>query len=428
MHSSIAGTAKNYSLNRGFSLIWKSILLFMIVYNTIPIGNIPMITTERIAVVVLCILLFFKGKICICKNGFTKKINLRLIVFQLFLLLYSSLILFLGGSYRGETITANIIFFLLLAVLAYIAWINFIESTEELMQILLLVTVVQCVIIVLGMLNSDFANFLDTVINKEAFFDYVKMRRAGYPGGWGCITSTGSMQLSIGLIASVYFITQRKKVMGYFGLYAFISVISIAVARTSLVLVAISLVLIIYCSIGEKSLKAIRIIGSSILFAILAIVVFNVTGLVNKLPKIFSRVIRLFTLGFEDGFFGNYLTGETTVIPPLSWDTMIGTGIVSGTSGTGITVNADGGFVRMYVAVGLPLAILFYLFIYGTMLFVTYKVKDKKLRIISLLFLCFMIVGELKEFYFYTRYMIVVFGVFASIILSQDREEKKCVH
>lgn len=78
------------------------------------------------------------------------------------------------------------------------------------------------------------------------------------------------------------------------------------------------------------------------------------------------RVDALFDKGIWDSFLKFYFYGSDTVIPPLTWETFWGLGILSGTSGSGITINADGAFIKMYAAVGPLLTIAFYICLFQT--------------------------------------------------------------
>ena len=412
----------NVSKNTCKELPWfllKCVLFFFLVYPISPIPAFQALTTERLAVAILCLLVLIRRKFSFGKDPLLKKTQLAFACFQVFLLFYSVLLLLIGGSFEGTTLTASILNFILFAIP-----INLIDSVDELMRILFVITFIQCLIIVLGMVNGGFANFLDTVVNYNSYFDFAFMRKGGYPGGWGCITSTGAMQLSLGLIACAYFILHRRLPIFYWCSFFFFGIVGTAVARTALLLFAVTFLFLVFDFCRTKKLRHILLFFATVAVVLAAIVV--VIQLSGIGDVFFRRLQYLFELGLYEGFFKSYFADPTTVIPPLSVHTLFGTGIVSGVSGFGVAVNADGGFVRMYTAIGLPLAIVFYGFIYGMMIRFNLKISNKRTRIVAWLFLAFMLLGELKEFYFYSRYMFVFYNVFIATCLraSESAAEK----
>ena len=74
----------------------------------------------------------------------------------------------------------------------------------------------------------------------------------------------------------------------------------------------------------------------------------------------------------------------------------------------------------MYAALGIPLTMVFYVFQVLIMIKAKNLVKGKVLKRICLIFIFIMFLGEFKEFYFYLRYLIVIF--FAFVYLSETEE------
>ena len=124
------------------------------------------------------------------------------------------------------------------------------------------------------------------------------------------------------------------------------------------------------------------------------------------------------------GFFEGYFAGKTTIIPNVSWKTILGTGITSGVSGNGVAVNVDGGYLRLYVAFGLPLAIVFYVFLYYKLFRAAKSMPDSRLKNVLLLFLVIIIIGEFKEYVIFQQYMLCIFYT-AAILASMDAIKKE---
>ena len=140
--------------------------------------------------------------------------------------------------------------------------------------------------------------------------------------------------------------------------------------------------------------------------------------------SVFPRVADLFERGVYGSFLKFYFDGGDTVIPPVSWETIIGIGLVSGTSGHGITVNADGGFFRMYAAIGLPLSIVFYIILFAIVLRALSRVRNATVKTVAWFFFAMMLIGEFKEFYLYTRYLLTLYFVFLRVAELQQNASR----
>ena len=116
--------------------------------------------------------------------------------------------------------------------------------------------------------------------------------------------------------------------------------------------------------------------------------------------------------------------GKSTVLPPLSTETIVGTGVPSGTSGNGVTVIVDGGFFRLYVAYGLILAIIFYVFFLHLIFRVSFSFKNKDIRYTMLLMSALIIIGEIKEWSIYASCHVTMFFLMA-LLAYQDLKRTK---
>lgn len=393
--------------------------MFFIIYDFSIIEKFRSITTGRIAVVVLFLIALFKGLPRLKKSNETKKM-FSMCVFQLFLLVYTSLILFaIGvGTDKTATITNYIINFVILVPLEFYLLCVILKSLDDLMNILFVVTIIQCFVIVFALVSPSFANFVDNTINgNNPYWDYSHMRKLYYPGGINCITSLGALKLSVGIVPCIYFIQKNNHTFFYFISFLFISFSMIAVARTGFILFLAGLICLFSCVRNKKRLVLPIISMFIILFIVLIILIRRAS-----FQSLFHRLFVLFENGLRDGFLNDYFHGETTVIPNISLKTIIGTGIVSGISGNGVVINADGGFIRMYTAFGLPLAIVFYIMIILTVYSLIRRTKEKATKL-SLIFLAIIfLVGEFKEPFFYTRYCVILLFVVSYLNLKISSE------
>ena len=409
------------------SFLGKCMLVFMIVYKNTPIVNYTFITSERVAIIILMIVIFFENSF-VLKFNKSYKANItwrKMLIFQSILLIYSLVLLALFGAGDGLTISEDIINFIIFATMAYYALTQIITSTDELMKILLVISLFQSVIIILGLISSSFANIIDSSIFNQngVYWSYSYYRIKGYPGGIACIAAKGVFQLSLGCIASYYFVQKKRKTFLYICCFAVISLAMIAIARTGLLVTLIILVFILgdWNNINHKFTSIYVLIIFLIVGLFVATMIVDKATLHDSLSKNFSRLIDLKERGIYDSFLKYYFHGSDTVIPSISVNTIIGTGITSGITGSGIIVNADGAFIRMYVAIGLPLAIIFYIILIKYMNRIRNSLINKSMRNVALIFIILMLVGEFKEFYFYSRYMIVLYFVFAYLTEREQR-------
>lgn len=407
-------TVKSGSNNT--KLILCSLILFLMIYNG-TISGINVLSNERIAIVmsvVACIVLSH-GKF-ILKKDIASKAVMKMLCFQLFLLVYVIFLNITIGRGEGNNIFNSIVLFLLYVPIAFYCLSYLFNTVDDFMKCLVLISTFQSIIIIFCLFVPPIAQIVDSFFNKYEYFDYSLMRASGYAAGILCITSTGTLQLSVGLIACVYYIVERNKSFSYLIVFLIQAIATIAVSRTGLLIVMLCVTAIFFESSkrGKPIFFKIFIgftIGSLGLYLILV-----TTNQASLLPYLFRRIIRLLETGVYNGFLRLYFHSSSTVIPPISFETILGTGITSGTSGNGITINADGGYIRNYVAMGLPLAIIFYVFFdFGLMIRAMKQMRVKKLTYISTLFIMIMLVGEFKEPFFYSKYYFIIYYVFISL-------------
>lgn len=415
-----------------FALMLKTLLIFMFIYKSTPIEGMTFITSERVAVLLFFFMAIIKKqwKVCFYKNLYIDKLWKYELIFQSFLLLYTIILILLIGWGDGDTLTEQIINFLVVTPIAVYSLSIVINSTEELLKILLVVTIFQSIVVLMGVLNPTVGDIIDNLqINKTyVYWDYPYYRSLGYATGIACVAAKGSLIMALGCIASYFFIRKKNKQILYWFAYLLISVAMTAVARTGLVFALIVLCFLIMDSSSNMNLvKRILILLSGLLFGIFITVLVISQGLLvdYSIVDVFPRVYDLYERGFFDSFFRYYIDSDSTIIPSVSWATIVGTNILSGTSGNDITVNVDGGYLRMYVALGIPLTMFFYLFQIGIMIKAKRIIVDKVKKTLAFLFILLMFLGEFKEFYFYLRYLIVIYFVYCHLVEIENMESTR---
>jgi hypothetical protein len=392
----------NSKIDSFFTSLFKVVLMFFLVYSFSPFSSYTAFLTDRITIVFLVILLVFNGGIIIRKRSQSLTSFLAFLGLQVFITLYCCLVLLIIGKGTGKTLVSYSVNFLIFYGLGFFAIINLFSSTDEIMKVFIYITLIQCFIILLCMISKPFCSFIDSTFNSDSHWDYASMRAEGYNGGIACITSTGVFQLCWGLVGCLYFLLKGRNRHYYFysAIFVFITVVMTLVARTGpfLSLVFFVILMIATLSYGEKKTKVqFWRCWLAVLFVLSS--VFLVLVFLGKFDSIFYRFSVLFRGGLGT-FFQNYFFGTSTSIPPLSFETIIGTATVSGLSGNGVYINADGGFVRMYSALGLPLCVLYYSIFGYFLLKMIKKQKTRNARFLNLaIFICLLFL-EFKEMHF----------------------------
>ncbi len=409
-------------------MVLKTIALFFFVYLISFPGLPQSVHSHRVVILLLFLAMIINtgGRMTINYKTLDKDVCAYW-VWNAFLLLQSLFLILLVGRGTGTHEFNSYINMLIFLPMFYFGAICFIDSMDELLQLCVNVSVIQSVIVVLGIMSPNFLYMINSLFNADSYFANIEggleqMMRGGYAIGLSCITSTGSLQLSIGIIGCTYFLLKNEtKKLPYIISFSIITFASVAVSRTGFLIavVALSFVIAYYFKGGvTKFLKIVFAICAIVLVALFIIQRFN---LWDDLSNIFNRLIRVFS---EDKYVSgwlldSYIGGDKTVIPPISIDTIIGTGISSGTSGNGITVNADGGFVRSYVAMGLIVAVINYLIIVKIYIKNATKVK-KEYRWICLLMLVVFLIGEFKEPFVY-KYYYIMLSLLCFGLLNRER-------
>ncbi len=372
------------------------ILIFMFIYSFTINPENPSLSSSRISCIAIFIWGFFSQKkiftISIGRS-YPERAFTNYLLVNVILLLYTSFILLIWGSGSGETVTNIYLNILTFSVAFYYGSKYIFDDEEEFMQIIMIVSIIQSFVVFFSVLSPSVYSWIREYFYSNSYFELTgklsSMR--GYALGIGCITSKGSQKLSLGIVACVYFILKRKKNMKYLIAMLIITLASTAVSRTGLIYTLIAF-LYLFKSATKKTQSIILKSASILLLGVLCVFIFD---LQSTLITIFWRLSFLFQGGIVD-FFKSYFNGTDTIIPNISIETLVGTGVWSGMSGSGLSINADGGFFRTYFSLGLICAIAYYIFFLYNFCFGFKSVKVNERRICKLS-LIFILIGEFKE-------------------------------
>ena len=398
------------------SVFWyalMSFLMFFYIYefNFDAFGLSTYLTSRRVSVFILIILAFFSGKKFFWPQGIAKKTLNTVIWFHVFLFIYSLVLLALVGRGTGSHVSDSILRLFLFGILPVFCFLQLFDSVEEFLYVVLIATLVQAGFILASLANPAFGEMLDITFSSGDNTEYLMGHRSGYAGGIACITAPGCLRFSMGVVAAFYFAIKRN---AFIPLLVFIvlSIIGTMVARTGMFIGLIGLIIISIRQGANNFFKYILIV----ILAFLAFLFFN-----NQIDIIeYFDFHRLEDLLFGTGgtdFVEGYFSGESTHIPPLTAEMVLyGTGIDSGVSGTGIQVNVDGGFLRLYAAYGLIICVLFYFVMFKCFLKNAYGTKDNIIKTTLLFFIIVILIGEMKEYTIYQQYMVGLFFTCSALV------------
>lgn len=426
---------QQFDAGKGHSLLWfvmMVVITFCYVYqfDLSIIGLSKEIHSVRIAAVAILVLAIFNGLLSKRKRleGLAGTHFKHFVVVHVFLLIYMIVLALLLGPWTGIHMLVVLINTFLFVFIPIIAFYQIIDSFDAFMRILLWVTIVQAIIIWICVLNPQIATVIDIAFNSFGDNEMSQMR-TGYAGGLGCITYSGVVRFSVGLVACVYFCLKKHSLLYLFLLLALGFTCSM-IARTGIFVTGLAFIVVFVYYFRKRKEYALRIL---VLIGLVAFVAFlcisNSKKYSSFIEERFVRTKNLVeeqsgeTSFMETSFFQGYFHGVDTKIPDLSFETIVGTGVISGKSGNEIEVNVDGGFYRLYVGYGLVLSVLFYFYFFVGFYILSIKNKDFSKRLTFLLMLLMILVGEFKEWNIYSSCHVTVFFLMA-LLVSKEFEEK----
>ena len=171
----------------------------------------------------------------------------------------------------------------------------------------------------------------------------------------------------------------------------------------------------------RNSSSLFKVTLSTIIIVIVAFGLFYLFDLRAFFDSRLQRLFKLFEDGFKAEFFDYYFSGESigNVYVEINSETFWGIGITSGTSGNGVTVNVDGGFLRLIAALGVPMAVLLYLSFASNLFRLQRNTQGNLQKYTMLFFLVILLMAEFKEYTIYAQYMPCI--LFASYALGKKR-------
>ncbi len=392
--------------------ILMSLLMFLYIYefNFDAFGLSTYLTSRRVVLVVLFVSAFIKRNKAKLPRGVATKTLKSVSVLHVFLLFYALVLIVLFGRGVGSNVIDSIIRLFLFGLAPVWCFYQLFDNVEGFLNVILIATIIQAFFIVTSLIFPAFGELLDVTFSSEEAYYYRSSHRDGYAGGLACITAQGCLRFSMGLISS-YYLAIKKNSPLFILLFVVLSVIAAMVARTGMFIGLIGLLMI---SLRQGSNNFLKLVFS---FVVVALVIAFFTSNVDVLSFFdFHRMENLLYGNGGEAFIEDYFHDDMTYIPPLTVERVfLGTGIVSGVSGTGIKVNVDGGFLKIYAAYGLIICVLFYIIMFKNFLMNVKASTNSLIKSTILFFTIIILIGELKEYTIYQQYMVCLFFSLATL-------------
>lgn len=401
--------------------IFMTLLMFLYIYEfNFSVFSLPtLLTSRRIAVVILVFYTFFikRGESRINLLSSVKLIN-KYIFFLTGLLIFGCFLIVFIGRGTGTHITDCLIRLLLFGIVPIYCFSRVFSNVDEFMRVILYATLIQAIIIVICLINPVWSLALDNVFVVEDQAVRVERYRLGYAGGLACITAPGCLRFSMGLIACLYFCL-KKKTLIYMVLFFFLGFVATMIARTGLFLSSVGLLILIWQSMRFDHVSSLKMILIILVTSFLLIFFMKYIDITEYFG--FDRLLDLFYGTGGKDFKEGYFNGNDTSYPSLSDNLFVGNGIISGIGDDGVRVNVDGGYIRVFSALGFSCCLIFYLVTFGFLIKLMHCCQNKTLQNTLLYFILIILLGEFKEFTLFEQYMLCLFGSMAVICQESQK-------
>lgn len=388
-------------------LIWKSILLFFFIYDVALQGISTKFSSRKIVFIIFSLIFLYKYFKCDRKIIAPKKV-IEFYTAEFVVCVFSLLHVFIRALIYGfeQSIYVEypyVVYFLLFGLLAPICIVSSFRDIEEFLKALILATVYQSVFVILEFWIWPMRIWLSEHIYTTANVLYTHAKRAT---GLGASGAQLSVWLFFGVFACSYFLIRKQKHRKYWGIILIIFMAQFLSGRTGLYLGIVD-VLIVGVALHKNrkvllnTMVKIGIIGIIVLAMVVGgIHIGNiaVTGRASVLTEAINRNTSISRIVGENGFFAR-LAEDT--IPPLNKDTLLGYGVVGGQLTQELSCWHDSGFVKRYVADGLVMAIVEYVFFCLLLFNLWETIKYKTVKKYTFALIPVLLLIEIKEPFMY---------------------------
>lgn len=294
-----------------------------------------------------------------------------------------------NSSYSAFNVISQSLFIFLFPVMLS----QIFQNAKEFFRVQLDVIILQSAVAIISRFYKPFRVFI-----FQHFSYQERMEQHIESGLRVCILgssgATASWILFIGCIICAYYILSTRKTR-YFVLYGVFMLAMMFTGRTGLYMACLLMAMLQLYSIYKYTSLSVKIIGAG-LVALVFIAAYVLYAPENYLKdRTIKWIGEIFFKGIGEGSTVDVI--RNMPIPPLNWETFLGTGIVQGMTKSGLNLQHDMGYIQTYSALGLLGALYYYFWTFGFFAHEIHDIQEKETRIILWAFLLFMIIAEWKE-------------------------------
>lgn len=376
----------------------RTSLLFLILFGIeFDVDIYGPISLRKVSFLLLLLLVFYKGipkKLPITKSHFVF-IGTAAIMYGYAAVSHSlnaENIAVMGNSVLSPT---QILFQFLSFFVFPILLCQVFRDFDDFCTLQLNVILFQAVVAIISRLYKPFRMYIYHHFNTDPNGNFLGGVESGirvcYIGSFG---ATASWILFIGCLLCVYHVITKRRAF-YLVLYAIIMLAMMFVGRTGLYMALLLLAFLFFYSMQGHAylMRALLLAGICGVFVVVSYILFVPDSYLKR--RTIEWVGEIFIEGAGQGSTVAALINMG--IPPLTWETLWGTGILTGVTKSGLSAYSDVGYIQHYMSYGLVGASLYYGWTYGFFAQEICKVQDKTAKMVLSLFLFFIAFVELKE-------------------------------
>lgn len=385
-----------------------SVALFAWLYN-VEFKALGPLTSGRFALLVLLVL--HLRPLTVAWTAYARQHAIALVAYGC-ALLYAA-VLTIGA---GDTDQASRLFhFLLYSVLGAVLW-TVIERGDaaNFTRRFAAVTGLQAILILISLVSPGYRNWVAGILVQGGHIELTfSIRPPGFSNGGGAALSVvQAAGVFASLLAAEWTGSTRDR--RWFQLSAVLCLLSTLVSGRTGLLAALAF-FGLFVAVGPSHARTALMRYLLGLGAVVALLWPLLIGLLrSRLPELDQLTRWAFEFFVAGGETASVADLRSMPLPPLSNETIAGTGLITGRYGN--ASGSDSGYVQTYFALGLPMTVLFYVTFFGHGLGAAWRSRE---RLRLSLFLLVLIVIELKEPFVF-KYALPFF-LLALALLARDR-------
>ncbi len=392
------------------------LLTFSFVYN-ISFMVLPPLTTGRLTLLALTIVLF--RRLLFAARRFVSANWLACLVLG-FLVLYSLILYLLGRQVDSTQLSRSLNF------LVYVIWGSLVflvllhYDLYKFTSIFALATVVQSLFIAYSYVSPEYRLWLSQMLIQGGNIPLTTSTQVpGFSNSSGALLSVIQ---GLGVFSALYAARLSRSFLTicFYSSVALLNMAStIVVGRTGLIMSVIFLPVFFIVGNWKQRQALVAIVGAAGLgLMVIAGSLFSTLSAFNpRTANVGEWALEFFQRGTETVFFSDF---GSMPVPPLSMQTLLGTGLVLAENREANASGSDSGYVQTYYALGLLMAFAFYATMFGVCLRYVLLSRDRLLFAVLLLS---MFVVEVKEPFIY-KYIYPFFVI--SVVYMSSWQRRLC--